>query len=74
MRPYTKWEWTLPSGMVVKEALRRAHTIMESEPAGPVYFMVQRETLTQQWATDQIRSYSANDLLAAAAGRRRSGR
>ncbi len=50
VRPYMKWEWTLPSGVVVKEALRRAHTIMESEPQGPVYFMVQRETLTQKWS------------------------
>jgi acetolactate synthase-1/2/3 large subunit len=61
VRPYMKWEWTLPSGVVVKEALRRAHTIMETKPAGPVYFMAQRETLTEKWATDQIRSYSASD-------------
>ncbi len=62
VRPYMKWEWTLPSGVVVKEALRRAHTIMETAPQGPVYFMAQRETLTQQWAEDQIRSYSANEF------------
>jgi acetolactate synthase-1/2/3 large subunit len=30
VRPYTKWEWTLPSGVVVKEALRRAYSIMQS--------------------------------------------
>ena len=47
VRPYLKWEWTLPSGVVVKEALRRAHSIMQSEPQGPVYLMMQRETLTQ---------------------------
>jgi acetolactate synthase-1/2/3 large subunit len=62
VRPYVKWEWTLPSGVVVKEALRRAHTIMETKPAGPVYFMAQRETLTQKWASDQVRSYSANQF------------
>ncbi len=62
VRPYVKWEWTLPSGVVVKEALRRAHTIMESHPQGPVYFMAQRETLTQEWAEDQIRSYPANEF------------
>ena len=62
VRPYMKWEWTLPSGVVVKEALRRAHTIMETKPAGPVYFMAQRETLTQQWASDQIRSYAADQF------------
>ena len=49
VRPYLKWEWTLPSGVVVKEALRRAHSIMQSEPRGPVYLMMQRETLTQHW-------------------------
>src|SRR5438552_7631218 len=62
VRPYMKWEWTLPSGVVVKEALRRAHTIMETKPSGPVYFMAQRETLTQQWASDQIRSYGADQF------------
>jgi acetolactate synthase-1/2/3 large subunit len=62
VRPYMKWEWTLPSGVVVKEALRRAHTIMETKPAGPVYFMAQRETLTQKWASDQIRSYTSEQF------------
>ena len=47
VRPYIKWEWTLPSGVVVKEALRRAHSIMQSEPQGPVYLMMQREMLTR---------------------------
>src|SRR4029078_3113166 len=61
-------EWTLPSGVVVKEALRRAHTIMETKPAGPVYFMAQRETLTQQWASDQIRSYTAEQFSQPQAG------
>jgi acetolactate synthase-1/2/3 large subunit len=30
VRPYFNWEWTQPSVVVVKEALRRAHSIMES--------------------------------------------
>ena len=51
VRPYLKWEWTLPSGVVVKEALRRAYSIAQSEPRGPVYLMMQRETLTQPWST-----------------------
>jgi len=59
VRPYTKWEWTLPSGVVVKEALRRAHSIMQSEPRGPVYLMVQRETLTEHWETDEVHRYGA---------------
>jgi len=68
VRPYMKWEWTLPSGVVVKEALRRAHTIMETKPAGPVYLMAQRETLTEKWANDQIRSYAANQYSQPQAG------
>jgi acetolactate synthase-1/2/3 large subunit len=59
VRPYLKWEWTLPSGVVVKEALRRAHSIMHSDPQGPVYLMMQRETLTQQWRVDKVRSFGA---------------
>ena len=59
VRPYLKWEWTLPSGIVVKEALRRAHSIMQSEPQGPVYLMMQRETLTQPWSVDDVRRFDA---------------
>ncbi len=59
VRPYLKWEWTLPSGVVVKEALRRAHSIAHSDPAGPVYLMMQRETLTQRWHVNKVRSFDA---------------
>jgi len=62
VRPYMKWEWTLPSGVVVKEALRRAYSIMQSDPPGPVYLMMQRETLTQQWSVDEVRRYSAEQF------------
>jgi acetolactate synthase-1/2/3 large subunit len=68
VRPYLKWEWTLPSGVVVKEALRRAYSIMQSEPRGPVYLMMQRETLTQQWSADQIRRYGADEFAATSGG------
>ena len=57
VRPYTKWQWTLPSGVVVKEALQRAYSIMQSEPRGPVYLMMQRETLTEHWGVDEIHRY-----------------
>jgi acetolactate synthase-1/2/3 large subunit len=60
VRPYLKWEWTLPSGVVVKEALRRAHSIMQSDPAGPVYLMMQRETLTQKWQVGTVQSFDAD--------------
>jgi acetolactate synthase-1/2/3 large subunit len=62
VRPYLKWEWTLPSGVVVKEALRRATAIMQSEPCGPVYLMMQRETLTQHWGVDEVRRYAADQF------------
>jgi acetolactate synthase I/II/III large subunit len=68
VRPYVKWEWTLPSGIVVKEALRRAHSIMQSEPRGPVYLMMQRETLTQTWSADEVRRYSGEQYGAMTAG------
>ena len=35
VRPYVKWEYNLPTGVVVKEALRRAHSVMQSEPWRP---------------------------------------
>jgi acetolactate synthase I/II/III large subunit len=68
VRPYLKWEWTLPSGVVVKEALRRASSIMHSEPRGPVYLMMQRETLTQHWSPDEIKSYTADQFAATSGG------
>jgi acetolactate synthase I/II/III large subunit len=68
VRPYLKWEWTLPSGVVVKEALRRASSIMHSEPRGPVYLMMQRETLTQHWNADEIRRYPAEQFAATSGG------
>ncbi len=57
VRPYIKWEWTLPSGVVAKEALRRAHAIMHAEPQGPVYLMMHRETLTQELNEADIRCH-----------------
>src|ERR1700757_2256892 len=67
VRPYVKWEWTLPSGVVVKEALQRASSIMQSAPRGPVYLMMQRETLTEHWSADDIRRYPS-DRFGALAG------
>ncbi len=67
VRPYTKWEYNLPSGVIAKEALRRAHTIMESDPKGPVYMTFPRETLTESWSEGQIRSYPAERFGAVSA-------
>ena len=68
VRPYMKWEWTLPSGIVVKEALQRAYSIMQSEPRGPVYLMMQRETLTQHWSINDVRRYSSEQFGATSGG------
>jgi len=68
VRPYMKWEWTLPSGVVVKEALQRAYSVMQSAPRGPVYLMMQRETLAQHWNVDEIRRYPGDRYGAMADG------
>ena len=67
VRPYAKWEYNLPSGVIAKEVLRRAHTVMESDPKGPVYLTFPRETLTDSWSEGQIRSYPAERFGAVAA-------
>jgi acetolactate synthase-1/2/3 large subunit len=57
VRPYVKWEYSLPSGVVVKEALARACAFMQSDPPGPIYMMLPRETLAEQWDETTIRAY-----------------
>jgi acetolactate synthase-1/2/3 large subunit len=49
VRPYVKWEYNLPSGVVAREALHRAHAVAHSDPRGPVYLMAARETLIEAW-------------------------
>jgi acetolactate synthase-1/2/3 large subunit len=49
VRPYVKWEYSLPSGVVVREALARAGAFAHSDPPGPVYMMLPRETLAEEW-------------------------
>ena len=57
VRPYVKWEYTLPSGIVVKEALARAAAFMHSDPPGPVYMMLPRETLAETWDEEVMPAY-----------------
>jgi acetolactate synthase-1/2/3 large subunit len=59
VRPYVKWEYSLPSGVVVKEALARARAFMQSDPPGPVYMMLPRETLAEQWDDAAMPAYPA---------------
>ena len=58
VRPYVKWEYSLPSGIVVKEALTRASAFMHSDPPGPVYMMLPRETLAEEWDEAQMPAYA----------------
>ena len=57
VRPYVKWEYSLPSGVVVKEALARASAFAQSDPPGPVYMMLPRETLAEQWDDTAMPAY-----------------
>ncbi len=57
VRPYVKWEYSLPSGIVVKEALARASAFAQSDPPGPVYMMLPRETLAEQWDDAGVPAY-----------------
>lgn len=68
VRPYAKWEWTLPSGVMTKEALRRAHTVAHSDPRGPVYLMLPRETLAQTWEEAAMRPFPGERYGAVSAG------
>ena len=68
VRPYVKWEYSLPSGVVTKEVLRRAHTVMQSDPPGPVYLTLTRETLAETWAPGRVASLPAQQHGAVRSG------
>lgn len=68
VRPYVKWEYTLPSGYVAKEALRRAHTLMQSDPPGPVSMMLPREVLAETIEGERVRAFDAHGYGAVGAG------
>src|SRR3954447_12703691 len=68
VRPYVKWEYSLPSGVVVKEALARASAFMQSDPPGPIYMMLPRETLAEQWDDAAMPAYPASRYGSVQAG------
>lgn len=68
VRPYVKWEYSLPSGVVAKEALRRAHSVMHSDPPGPVYLTLPRETLAETWSSERVARFPAQHFGPVAAG------
>ncbi|MEO8057684.1 MAG: thiamine pyrophosphate-requiring protein [Burkholderiales bacterium] len=64
VRPYVKWEYTLPSGVITKEVLDRAWSVMQSDPRGPVYLMLPREVLAQEWPDESVRSPASRPVVA----------
>jgi len=68
VRPYVKWEYTLRAGVTTKETLRRAHTMMQSDPRGPVYLMLPRETLAESCDANAVLSYPEARYGAVCAG------
>jgi acetolactate synthase-1/2/3 large subunit len=68
VRPYVKWEYSLPSGVITKEVLRRAHTVMHSDPPGPVYLTLPRETLAETWEPERVASFAGTRYGPVAAG------
>jgi acetolactate synthase-1/2/3 large subunit len=68
VRPYTKWEYSLPTGVVAREALRRGHSVMQSDPPGPVYMTLPRETLAERWEESRMPAFPVEEYGAVEAG------
>jgi acetolactate synthase-1/2/3 large subunit len=58
VRPYVKWEYSLPTGRIAPEVLRRGHSVMHSDPPGPVYLTLPREALAEEVA-GQVQAFDA---------------
>ena len=59
VRPYVKWEYALATGVNSKEVVRRGHSVMQSDPPGPVYLTLPRETLAESWEDARVASFDA---------------
>lgn len=68
VRPYIRWEYCLPSGVVAKELLSRGHAMMQSEPMGPVFLTLPRETLAEEIDEGMVRSFPPDRFGPVAAG------
>ncbi len=68
VRPYVKWDYSLPSGVIAKEVLRRGHSVMQSDPHGPVYLTLPREMLAEKIHSDTVQSFSSERYGAVLAG------
>ncbi|CAA9272982.1 MAG: acetolactate synthase large subunit [uncultured Acetobacteraceae bacterium] len=68
VRPYTHWEYCLPSGVVAKEALSRGHAAMQSDPRAPVYMTLPREVLAEEIEEDAVHAFPPDRYGPVAAG------
>jgi acetolactate synthase I/II/III large subunit len=68
VRPYVKWEYSLPHGVIAKEVLRRGHSVMQSDPPGPVFLTLPRETLAAEVTESPVASFNAERYGAVLAG------
>lgn len=68
VRPYVKWEYNLPSGVITKQVLRRAHSLMSAQPMGPVYLTVSREILAEAVEVDTPPPQVISDAVPVMAG------
>lgn len=68
VRPYVKWEYSLPHGVIAKEVLRRGHSVMQSDPPGPVFLTLPRETLAAEVTANRVASFNAERYGAVLAG------
>ena len=59
VRPYVKWEYNLPTAVVARESLRRAHSVMHSDPPGPVFMTLPREVLAETVAVPAGQQFDA---------------
>lgn len=60
VRPYVHWEYSLPSGVVAKEAFARGHAMMQAEPRAPVYMSLPREVLAEEIEDAKVHAFPAS--------------
>lgn len=68
VRPYVKWEYTLPWPSMAAEVIARAHSVMQSDPPGPVYLMLPREMLAAPCPPQELHPFPATSHRPVKAG------
>lgn len=69
VRPYVKWEYTLPWPSMAAEVIARADSVMQSDPPGPVYLMLPREVLAAPCPPDEVADFPARHNAPVRSGR-----